>query len=167
MPANEETYTWIANGTGTGSSATISFTSIPQTYTDLVIVGSGSNSTQQNNWVYFNNDNTSGRYNWQRMTSNNAANIGAAYSSGTQFYMGSLQPSPDRGQIIIDIMGYSDVTYLYPTVAIRGGAGANGNNHTVLAGTYATLTAVTSIQLFTDSLWNTDTTFSLFGILRA
>ena len=64
-------------------------------------------------------------------------------------------------------MGYSDVTYLFPTIMIRGGAGILGNNHVINAGTYTALTAVTSVDIFGDYNWNTDASFSLYGILRA
>jgi hypothetical protein len=54
MPTN--TYVALATATATGSQSTITFTSIPQTYTDLVLVCSG-NTVNLATALLFNNDN--------------------------------------------------------------------------------------------------------------
>ena len=50
------TYEPLATTTGTGSSTTVTFTTIPQTYTDLVLVCSDINAQTTDIGVRFNND---------------------------------------------------------------------------------------------------------------
>ena len=76
------TYTLIASSTvGSGGTATITFTSIPQTYTDLVLVHSLRETTNDSTAkVTFNND-TGSNYSLRRLTGN-----GTTAGSGSATY---------------------------------------------------------------------------------
>ena len=50
------TYEPIATASGTGSNTTLSFTSIPATYTDLILILNGSLNTGNNTRMRFNNN---------------------------------------------------------------------------------------------------------------
>ena len=71
-----------------GGSASIDFTSIPSTYTDLQLVNSGRNTTNGNETVqlYFNNDQTATNYNIRRIYGNGSAATSAAFNASYSMY---------------------------------------------------------------------------------
>ncbi len=170
MPANEATLIPIANATGDGSTGTLAFTSIPNTYTDLVVMGMGSNSSSGSGLlVRFNNDSTTNRYKNQNLIVQTQSSYFAEYYAQTYFYGGEVNGTPNMTPFKMDIAGYSDVTYLYPTAFLRGGAGNGTTTYsTMMAGTYTSLSVITSIQLILSSgNWTAASSFTLYGILRA
>jgi hypothetical protein len=72
---------------GSGGVATIDFTSIPQTFTDLKIVLSGrATSTNPTLIIYFNNDTTTANYSFRNINANGST---AASNSATQPWIGA------------------------------------------------------------------------------
>jgi hypothetical protein len=72
---------------GSGGVATIDFTSIPQTFTDLKIVLSGrATSTNPTLIIYFNNDTTTTNYSFRNINANGST---AASNSATQPWIGA------------------------------------------------------------------------------
>jgi len=127
------TFTLIASSTvGSGGAANIDFTSIPSTYTDLVlkcsIRGSRSNAVDSIA-IYFNNDTTSGRYPARMLygtgssatsyTTNTNYNDEYAYISGnsstsntfgnTEFYIPNYAGSTQKS-VSIDSVGENNAT---------------------------------------------------------
>jgi hypothetical protein len=83
------TYTLIASSTvGAGGASSIDFTSIPSTYTDLVLMNSGRNTTNGNETVqlYFNNDTTATNYNIRRIYGNGSAASSASFNASYSMY---------------------------------------------------------------------------------
>jgi hypothetical protein len=155
------TYSPLANITLSGSASSITFSSIPSGYRDLIIVCDGTAGTTSGNLsinVSFNGDTTSNNYPSLRMAANGVA---TASSSETPFIgtMGNLQSN-----LIIQIFDYSASDKHKPVLSRQN---STGNN---LVSAYAlrwtNLSAISSLTLGVQSTqFNAGTTAALYGIL--
>lgn len=160
------TYSPIDTATSTGGSSTIIFNSIPQTYTDLVLVIDGLGPTGNPYFdTQFNTDTSSGSQNYS-FTRLIGFGTGAAYSDRYQNFF-SLEPSigdTDIGNIIMNIQNYRN-TNMFKTVLWRdGNKGASLN-----VGLWRDTSAINKITL-TGGNNNTipsGTNFTLYGIEAA
>ena len=170
MPGSYES---IATATGTGSSGTITFSSIPSTYVALQIRGIA-RTTPLSNVVNFNirfNGDTGTNY-----TRHSLIGDGATVSAGGQTAQNSiLVYEAGRGAnaaanivgiSIIDIHDYASTTK-NKTVRIISGSDANDTTGDVAlaSGLWLSTAAIDSISLVTTSgSWTTQTQFALYGI---
>jgi hypothetical protein len=170
MPAGN-TYEAIATQTLGSATATVTFSSIPGTYTDLVLVVSNITNASSTNSVFlrFNSDsatNYSSTFlegNGTSATSNRVSNR-TVIDSGYNVGLSTTNP----GQVIFNIMNYANTT-TFKTVISRF-AQASG----AAPGTSATVSlwrktpeAITSIEVRCDVNLLTGTVFSLYGITAA
>jgi hypothetical protein len=165
-------YESIATATGTGSSGTISFTSIPSTYTHLQIRGimrtDEPGATETNCYIQVNGVTSSSyAYHWLRGNGTAAAAAGAATQTITfpGNATGAAATASVMGVLIADVLDYASTTknktLRYFTGFDRNGAG----EVYISSGLYNATTAITSIQIKTASNnWTTATTFALYGI---
>lgn len=109
-----KTYEPIATANGTGASGTITFTSIPATYTDLVLVFDGANSTADSIFLYFNND-TSSNYSLTRLYGDGSS---AASDRTTLGLFMSIGSSANKTLTTVNIMNYTNTT-TFKTVLLR------------------------------------------------
>lgn len=153
------TYDSIATQTLT-SSAGVTFSSIPQTFTDLVLVASGRESANGYFKINFNGD-TANNYSRTILRGNGTSAISARASNEPALY-------PDfntSSTVIINIMNYANAT-TFKTVLWRV-------NDSVLVGAQANLwrktpEAITSIAITSSAGGGTITgTFTLYGIKAA
>jgi hypothetical protein len=172
MAADVETFTKIASANGTGSSNTLSFTSIPSTYTDLVVRGTMQTSyaTATTGRWRFNND-SGNNYSIQRMRTNGQSNFTGSleYAVGS-VYAGDIVPSASGyvSSMELNVFSYADVTYLYPTATQSAGSPRNSEGWVFSCITYLTLSAINRIDfLIDDGNFTTDSELTLYGILRA
>jgi hypothetical protein len=163
----------IATVNGTGSSATITFSSIPQTYTHLQIryiakeTGSGTGS--DNFYIRCNGDNgTQNNYSYHYIYGYNSAvgTTGHGTYSEANLYVTGGGGDTGMGAGVIDIFDYSN-TNKYKT--FRGLTGnENNNQYSALqfaSGLYQQTTAISSLSLSPmTGNWATTTTFALYGI---
>ena len=154
------TYTPIASQTLASAAASVTFSSIPQGYTDLVLVFAGTMTTLDNNCVQFNGD-TGSVYSVTRLIGNGSAASSSRSGSTTQIQLGEIATSQSTD--IIQIMNYSNST-TYKTVLGRssdvdGFLKAN-------VGLYSSTNAITSIKIFSGGAYNypIGSTFSIYGI---
>lgn len=157
------TYEAIATNTLGSATSTVTFSSIPQTYTDLVLIIMGNaggatsasmrfNSDSGTNYsnTYVQGDGSSvGNFRDVNVTSNWA---GSFYSTTT--------PSISRH----NIMNYANATTFKSSI-IRGDYGIGFT--VVAAQVWRSTAAITSITLATGANFSTGTTFSLYGIKAA
>lgn len=102
------TYTPIATASGTGSNATITFSSIPSTYTDLIlIIGGGSTNASVVSRLQFNSD-TGNNYSQTSLYGTGSA-AGSNRDSNIA-YAGSCISSNISTTTIYNIMNYSNTT---------------------------------------------------------
>lgn len=161
------TYFPIATVTAAGGSSTqLVMSSIPSTYTDLVIVINTSTSSNSNLVFRLNNDSTS-------IYSNTAINgNGSTASSGRNtntdkgyFDSDAYSANNFNYNAILNIMNYSNAT-TFKTVLSRSNNAATG----VTAGVtlYRSTSAINRIDfLTTTGTFNSGSTFTLYGISAA
>jgi len=165
-------YESIASATGTGASATITFSSIPQTYKALQIRGLFRTTTAgvgQGSLQIRANGDSSAIY--SRHFLDNISPYGAASATLIVTSFGNVplagHTAGFMGAGIIDVQNYASTTqyktFRYSTSLLIPASVLTNN---IGSGSYQTTTAITSISLIDDSggSWATTTQFALYGI---
>lgn len=161
------TYTPIENYTLGSAASSITFGSggtIPQTYTDLIVVINGYQSIDDDVYLQFNGD-TSSNYSVTGIYGNGSTATSFRGSNLTAMTLGGLFTS-SNGNAIYHIQNYSNAT-TYKTVLSRANAAASGTQARV--GLWRkTPEAITSIKVGSISgNFAAGTTFNLYGIANA
>ena len=159
---------------GSGGSAGITFSSIPQTYTHLQIRMIARNSSSSDAVRgQFNSDTTAANYSGHLLYGDGASAGAAAATSFGKFGAGyQAQSSTTAGTFgvsVLDILDYTS-TSKGKTTRFLGGYDANGTGSVGLfsSGYYATPAAITSIYIFPDSgNFAEYSSFALYGIKGA
>ena len=175
-PATPSSYESIASVTGTGSSGTITFSSIPGTYQHLQIrllmrrstSATGSTSTR----LRINSDSTAANYYSHYMIGNgstvSAGALDGTTLSGNLYTTDVVNNSVASGIMsvgIIDIHDYASTTK-NKTVRIFSGNDRNGSGVVeLISGLYSSTSAITEISISTQAnSFTTDSVFALYGI---
>jgi hypothetical protein len=162
------TYVAIATQTLGTAAASVTFSSIPSTYTDLVLISSPENNTSESLYFKINGD-TGSSYSTTYMTGNGTAASSARQANNTT---GILAGAPNvglsstvYGSSIIQVMNYSNAT-TYKTALCRWGLASAETNATV--GLWRSTAAITSLTILVVSgTFSVGSTFSLYGIAAA
>lgn len=165
------TYVAISTVTvGATSQATIDFSSIPATYTDLLVLCSLRNataSTAQNGWIKFNGSATG--YAYKYLDGNGAAASSGADDAATRIYIGQVDganaTASTFANIFIYIPNYASANY--KSVLIEGVQETNATTAyaTASGGLWSNTAAITSISLETTAGNYTQySTATLYGI---
>ena len=163
MPAGN-TYEAIATQTLGSAAASVTFSSIPSTYTDLVlVVASVATSGANNCRYYYNSDNSSTLYSRTTLLGNGST-ASSSRSTGSN-YNYAAYATTTQGINIINIFNYAN-TNVFKTSIIRGGE-ANDSTLTRV-NLWRNTNAITSVTVDTDgSTWVAGSVFSLYGIKAA
>jgi hypothetical protein len=156
------TYTPLANITLAASAGSISFGSIPSSYSDLVVVVQAKSAgTAQDLRVTLNSITTTS-YRHQRMDSNGST-AGAGETSSNRFQFPVAQVGVTDGHsAILNFLDYA--TNKNKVILARSNNGDIGTS--AIAGELATTAAVTSIQIsLPTSNLAAGSTFALYGIV--
>jgi len=161
------TYTPLANITLGSAAASVTFSSISQSFRDVVLVFNGSTSSSTLIWTRFNGD-TGTNYNYVVM----AGNAAGTYSANGTFNVGYLADTSVSANtnfmVQLSLMDYS-ATDKHKSALVRSGIEySSGTAVYASAHRWANTAAVTSI-VFTTATgnWNAGSTFSLYGIASA
>jgi len=159
MAAKTGTYTLIASTTlGTAGSAT--FSSVPQTYTDLVVVVNVTASqTPINGGLRFNNDGGT-NYSCTRTTGDGTSATSTRDVNDDVLRTGVVSTN---SMVISQIFDYANTT-TYKTVISRG-SGAN-DRLAAFIGMWRNTAAITTVTV-TNLNYPIGTTFKLYGIQAA
>jgi hypothetical protein len=162
MPA---TYDPIATQTLGSNSASVTFSSIPSTYTDLVLVIKPINSTPTDLWLTFNTD-TSSNYSSTWLWGNGSSAGSNRDTSAARIYLLWLATSASDGsaQYIAQIQNYSNTT-TNKTVLVRGGRASAAVDAGI--GMWRNTAAINQIVLSGTNVYQTGSTFTLYGIKAA
>ena len=158
------TYTPIATTTVSGSStSSITYSSLGS-YTDIVIISSGTFNTGDNGYALTFNGDTGTNYSTTYLygDGSSAASIRASNASS----ISAARMNTSFGVGITHIMNYANST-TYKTVLTRGNSGALVNAN---VGLWRSTSAITSITVACPagiSNFVAGTTFTLYGILAA
>jgi len=160
------TYEKIASTTVSTAQSTVDFTSIPATYTDLVLISNWKPTVSGNGFYFRVNGLTSG-YSFTAMAGTGSSASSSRASSQTtglmfDYFVGLPTTLTSMG--IANFMNYSNTT-TYKTVLSRGNNAGTSTEASVCL--VQTTSAISSISLFM-SAGNLDTgsTFTLYGISK-
>jgi hypothetical protein len=163
-------YESIATATPIGVS-TITFSSIPQTYTSLQIRGLCTDTGANSVTMHINSD--TGTNYARHALSGNGSTAGASGAASTSniliggYRSGFSSSASYLGGIIVDIHDYTS-TSRYKTTRSFNGYDANGSGTVELnSGLWQSTSAVTSITISMPSNFSTGSVFSLYGIKGA
>lgn len=160
------TYTPIATYTVSGSSTTsYTFSSIPSTYTDLVLI---TNSGQTSGQLYFRiNGDTGTNYSYTTLEGNGTSAISQRLTSKTLIYPAYSGETANAINLtnILHFQNYSNAT-TYKTILWR--SNDTGTQTEAGVGLWRSTSAITSI-LLASSVGNflAGSTFTLYGIKAA
>jgi len=164
MPAGN-TYEAIATQTLGSGVTNLTFSSIPSTYTDLILVCNGNTAANANNYLQFNGDSGS-NYSATRLSGDGSAASSARSTSATQILLDGFGywTTGYNANKVIHIMNYANTT-TYKTVLTRANNASIGTD--AIVGLWRSTAAITSIRFNSDSTLQTGSTFSLYGIKAA
>lgn len=160
------TYTPIATTTLGSAAASYTFSSIPSTYTDLILVAVGTDTLSGgDNWcLQFNGDTgtnySATRLRWQTPSPDSSRTTNATNILGIQMSDTTI------GTQIYQIQNYSNTT-TYKTAIFRGGTSAVLMGAAV--GLWRSTAAINAVKVLTNGGTNfsTGSTFTLYGIKAA
>ena len=173
--AAESTYTPIATVTSTGSTATVSFTSISSTYTDLFIAISARSSqaiNTSNMYVQFNSD-TGANYSSTRITGDGSTTISQRDANTDYPPIGNIPGNNTAastfGDVYININNYANANKRKAYLCRSGAATSTSGKVWISAGLWRNTAAITSVQIVCDGISNfsSGSTFTLYGIKAA
>jgi hypothetical protein len=163
MPAGN-TYEAIATQTLGSATASVTFSSIPGTYTDLVLVINPTMASNADVTIIFNGD-TANNYSSTYLSGNGTTASSSRFSTFPKIYLDSINTGTGIVQYNVSIMNYSNTT-TNKTVLARFASAAVGTQATV--GLWRSTAAITSMTITGDSVnFTTGSTFNLFGIKAA
>jgi hypothetical protein len=163
------TCTLISSNTLGSSASTVTFSSIPSTYTDLLLKISSRFDGNSNSFTISFNGNTSSVYR-NTYYNSNGSSLETSNSGSTELFLGGVNTSPSTastfGNIEVYIPNYQ-VTANKPFSSF----GVNENNATAAkiemnAGLFLSTDAITSIGLYGGGSYNfvSGSSFYLYGI---
>lgn len=164
----------IASATGTGSSGTITFSSIPSTYASLQIRGVARwNTNNDVLQIQFNGD-TASNYTSHNLMGEGSTVIATGLANQSQIALTASGYTWDAtfygAPLIIDIHDYAS-TSRFKTIRTLFGHDQNTTPSRILlnSGLWRNTSAISSITISTQSgsNFNTATTFALYGIKGA
>lgn len=167
MPA---AVTPLANLTLGSNQATVTFSSIPNTYRDLYFVFTGRSGTSNTSApaIRMNNDSTAANYKGQYFTGTSGSisngSIGTANNAMAILDAATISNTSNM-TIVIHIMDYSATDKL-KTVITRYGQGAAQGTGLIVA-RWASTSAITTVTFgndFSTNLFQSGATFALYGV---
>ena len=162
-----KTYEPIATQTLGSAAASVTFSSISASYTDLVLVFWKLTSVAAQCGLQFNSD-TANNYSNTSLSGNGSSAASARSTSTSQINLenGLISDATNASMIIFNVMNYSNTTTFKTTIS-RGGAAASGLNANT--GLYRSTSAISSLTILSGgaSTFSTGATFTLYGIKAA
>lgn len=161
----------IATATGTGSSGTITFSSIPGTYQHLQLRIIALDTTSANSQVWLLANGATSGYSYHNLygngttvTASGSANFSRIFIAGFVSALNATYPNVS----VVDIHDYASTTK-YKTVRVFTGFDRNGTGEVgMYSGLYQATTAISSLDIkIAGSNFSTTTIVALYGIKGA
>jgi hypothetical protein len=159
------TYEPIETKTGNGSATSFNFASIPQTYTDLVLVINGAITSSSVSLACRYNGDSGNNYSFTRIYGIGSGNgTGSGPGNLPDNYIGDINGT--TGICIFEINNYSNST------TYKTGVSRYGNPTTTVQGwvnMWRNTNAITSINVYATGgqAWTSGSTLTLYGITAA
>jgi hypothetical protein len=167
------TYVAIAEQTLGSAAASVTFSSIPGTYTDLVLVCSNLKASVGSNNVYvrFNSD-TGSNYSYTMLSGNGTTAFSVRGTSLAYNYFGGYDTGVDATEpttVITNIMNYANATTNKTTLTRFGVINAAGGGEThAIVNLWRSTSAINTILIYPfTGTWSTGSVFTLYGIAAA
>jgi hypothetical protein len=158
MAAKTGTYTLIASNTLGSAAADVTFSSIPGTYTDLILVANIDATDYTSVWLQFNSD-TGSNYSRTILVGDGTSATSDRSSNATNTAIAVA--NTEWGTMIFQIMDYSNST-TYKTALARS---ANNSQTRAGVGLWRSTSAITSVKVgISAANFNSGSTFRLYGI---
>lgn len=165
----------IATANGTGSSGTITFSSIPSGFKHLQIRGISRNSANSIGALMQFNSDTGSNYAYHLLRGNGTVADAVGVSANTNITFMTVPSSANADVVcasVIDILDYGNST---KNKTVRFLIGSDNNDTStsyqirVMSGLWVNTNAITSVSLVAGGSgnWTTATTFALYGIKEA
>jgi len=160
-----KTYEPIATQVLESSQANITFSSIPQTYTDLILIVNGRITTSTINPDARVNSDTGTNYSFTEVAGSGSAASSSRSSTINYLRLASFGylDTVYATNLITQFMNYSNTT-TYKTIISRGNNAGNGTS--LVANLWRSTAAISSIVLVTGT-YSAGSTFTLYGIKAA
>lgn len=160
MPA---TYEAIATQTLGSAASTVTFSSIPATYTDLILVAVGKPTSASSLYMRFNSD-TGNNYSYTMVYGNSAGTVSAYRLANIGVTTYAVWRTTNPQYAIVNIQNYAD-TSVSKSAITR----SYDDDWTVreFANLWRSTSAINRIDLIGDSSYDTGCTFTLYGIKAA
>jgi hypothetical protein len=160
-------YDSIATVNGNGSTGTITFSSIPSTYSHLEVRATFlASSANEDLLVRFNSD-TASNYSFHELRGNGTSvTSGAGVSTAFMYAGANAGNTTFPFNLIISVAEYKN-TNINKTIRVLAGQDRNGAGGGVsfFSGNWRSTTAVNSITIYTPTgVINTNSKFALYGI---
>lgn len=156
-----ETYEPIATHTLSSSASQYIFSSIPTTYTDLVLVINAKHTSWEVFSIGFNGD-TANNYSWTYILGTGSGVETYRYTNTGSLNLGLRENGITTN--IFHIMNYKN-TSVFKSVLAR--ANAVSNQVRAHVGLWRSTNAINSIRIATGGTFSTGTMFTLYGIKEA
>lgn len=137
------TYDCIATTTLGSDAASITFSNISGSYTDLVVVMNGRNASQNDNWRFTLNDDNGSTYSYTSLVGNGSTASSSRSPNANPMYIGGISTG-NIGTNIAHINNYSNTT-TFKTVISRSGAA--DNNASAWVNMWRSTNAITKIKI--------------------
>jgi len=161
------TYTPIAHNKLTAATATVTFSSIPATYTDLIVVANTGQPTSTGEIYLRANGDSGSNYSYTVLSGNGSSASSNRAISTTVMFGGAL--GINFGLYTFYLFGYSDSVIYKPILARSDEAILNTN--VIATGIWLNQSPITSLTLGQFNSGNNNfmngSTFTLYGIKRA
>lgn len=162
------TYEPIATQTLNSANANITFTAIPQTYTDLIVVFNGSSTGTAQYFMQVGNGSidTGSNYSTTGLTGNGSSAVSIRYTNDTVGIRADLYATAGGNikQTIFQIQNYSNTT---TNKAILVRSSLPVSESVACIGLYRSTSAINTLRLTTSSTFSTGATVTLYGIANA
>lgn len=164
MPTN--TYVALDKKTATTSIANAEFTSIPQGYTDLVVIVAGQVSSNVSLAFQVNGD-TGSNYSCTEIFGDGTTASSFSSTNNAQVTVASIGAQINSGTPWVSTLHFQNYSNTTTNKTILGRTSAAGTGVNAIVGLYRSTSAITSIKIMgfnNASGFTTGTTFSLYGI---
>jgi hypothetical protein len=165
------TYKPIATQTLGSAAASVTFSSIPATYTDLILIFNGGKSLVGSSVDFRFNSDSGSNYSFTELYGNGSS-AGSSRVSNVTYGSLAYNNVPDSGltsTIIMNIMNYSNTTTNKTAVSRNGQIGTTYPGTGAIVNLWRSTTAINTITLSNSSAADfvTGSTFTLYGIKAA
>ena len=166
--AVSSSYESISTVTLGSSASSITFSSIPSTYSHLQVrcfsIGAVGN---QDVLMYFNGVNSSGNYAYHELKGDGSSASSSATTSAAAMFVASNSTNPTNPTAYItDVLDYAN-TNKNKTIRTLSGKDSNGSgNASLFSGVFLSTNAISSITIYTPGSFpfNQYSSFALYGI---